>query len=441
MKRFVSIVFAAVLLCSIAAPMQKASAAPEIDINAKASILVEASTGKILHADNIDEKLPIASMAKVMTEYLVMEAIEEGKLKWDDTYTPDEYVHNISQDTSLSNVPLRLDGSYTVKELFDAMVIYSANGAAIALAEKVAGSESKFVALMNEKAKELGLQNYEFVNATGLENKDLLGMHPEGTKPEDENKLSARDMALLSMRLIQDYPEILEVSSIPRKTFKEGTEMPNYNWMLEGLIFEEEGVDGLKTGSTDSAGSSFTATADRNGMRVISVVMDANDGSGDLKTPRFKETKKLLNFAYNNFSIEEIFPAGYQMKDQSSLEVIKGKEKEVEIETKEAMEIPILNGEKENYKPKFVIDEKKLDENGALTAPFKKGEKVGNVTVEYTGKSKDHGFLADNATGTADIVTKTGVEKANWFVLSMRGVGGFFGGLWNSTVDTVQGWF
>ncbi|MBD5020943.1 serine hydrolase, partial [Xanthomonas citri pv. citri] len=173
---------------------------------------------------NADKRLPIASMTKMMTEYLLLEAIDQGKVKWDQTYTPDDYVYEISQDNSLSNVPLRKDGKYTVKELYQATAIYSANAAAIAIAEIVAGSETKFVEKMNAKAKELGLTDYKFVNATGLENKDLHGHQPEGTSVNEESEVSAKDMAVLADHLITDYPEILETSSIAKTKFREGTD-------------------------------------------------------------------------------------------------------------------------------------------------------------------------------------------------------------------------
>ena len=120
-------------------------------------------------------------MTKMMTEYLVLEAVKNKKINWDQKYTPSEFVYKISQNRELSNVPLRRDGNYTAKELYEAMAIYSANGATIGFAEIIAGSETNFVKMMNEKAAELGLTNFEFVNSTGLENQDLIGMHPDGT--------------------------------------------------------------------------------------------------------------------------------------------------------------------------------------------------------------------------------------------------------------------
>jgi D-alanyl-D-alanine carboxypeptidase (penicillin-binding protein 5/6) len=443
-KQLIAILFAFTFVISAFAPYTTASAAEEpISVNASSAIIIEETTGTILYGKNIDEKLPVASMAKVMTEYLVLEAIEDKKIKWDQKYTPSEYVYKISQNTSLSNVPLRQDGSYSVQELYEAMAIYSANGAAIALAEIIAGSESVFVKMMNEKAKELGLTNYEFVNATGLENEDLQGMHPDGTSADAENQLSARDMALLSQKLIQDFPEVLETAGTPKKVFREGTDdrtnMPNWNWMLPGLVYEYEGVDGLKTGSTNNAGSCFTATAVRNGMRVISVVMNAKGES--LHESRFVETKKMLNYAFDNFSVKEVFPANYQIKNQASIPVVKGKEDKVSIQTKDALTLVVKNGEEKAYKPTFKIDESQLTKKGELTAPVKKDQKVGAMIVNYEGTGSALSFVEKNKTPQVDLITKEAVEKANWFVLSMRGIGGFFSGLWGTVTDTVKGWF
>jgi D-alanyl-D-alanine carboxypeptidase (penicillin-binding protein 5/6) len=445
-KQLMAVIFAFTFIVSAFYPYTKVNAAEEpISVNAASAIIIEETTGTILYGKNIDEKLPVASMAKIMTEYLVLEAIKDKKITWDQTYEPSEYVYKISQNRDLSNVPLRQDGSYTVKELYEATAIYSANGAAIALAEIIAGTETNFIKMMNEKAAELGLTNFEFVNATGLENKDLIGMQPEGTSVDQENRVSARDMAILAQRLVKDYPEVLDTASISKKVFREGTddrtEMPNWNWMLPGLVYEYEGVDGLKTGSTSNAGSNFTATAMRNGMRVISVVMNADDGSGTLHTPRFTETKKMLDYAFNNFSVKEVFPANYQIKNQSSIPVVKGKEDKVSIQTKSPLALVVKKGEEDAFKPIFTIDESQLTKNGELTAPIKEGQKVGVMTAKYEGKGQALDFVDQTKKAQVDIVTKEAVEKANWFILSMRGIGGFFSGLWGTITDTVKGWF
>nr|WP_216366545.1 serine hydrolase [Geobacillus sp. BMUD] len=437
-----------ICLCLTFGPFQqtvKAESAP-LDIRADAAILVDAQTGRILYEKNIDTVLGIASMTKMMTEYLLLDAIKAKRVKWDQTYTPSDYVYRLSQDRALSNVPLRKDGKYTVRELYEAMAIYSANGATVAIAEIIAGSEKNFVKMMNDKAKELGLKDYKFVNATGLSNEDLKGFHPEGTSTNEENVMSARSMAMLAYRLLKDHPEVLKTASIPHKMFREGTndeiKMDNWNWMLPGLVYGYEGVDGLKTGYTEFAGNCFTGTAKRNGVRLISVVMNAKDASGKTtKEARFKETEKLFNYGFNQYSLETLYPKGYQLKGKETLPVVKGKEKEVRVATGKNLELLVKNGEEKQYKPVYVLDKKKMTKEGKLVAPLKKGETVGYMTLEYKGDDS-LAFLSPDMQKNirVPLVTTAEVEKANWFVLSMRAVGGLFVDLWTSVAKTVKSW-
>lgn len=423
-----------------------ASAEDTLKINADAAILVEAETGKVLYEKGADKVLGIASMTKMMTEYLLLEAIHDGRVKWDQEYSVSEYVYKVSQDRDLSNVPLRRDGKYSVRELYEAMTIYSANGATIAIAETIAGSESNFVKLMNEKAKELGLNDFKFVNSTGLNNRDLKGSHPTG-QAEEENVMSARATVKLAYHLINEYPEVLETASTPSKIFRQGTDdeikMDNWNWMLPSLVFGYEGVDGLKTGTTDFAGYCFTSTATRNGNRYITVVMNAkNDNGQGTYQSRFDETKKMLDFAFGNFSKEIIFPKNYQVKNQKSLPVVKGKENKVKIYSKTPIEMVIKSGESEQYQASLVLDKEKLNENGELTAPIKKGDKVGYLVLK-SKEDEELKFLTKDGESSikVDVIAAEDVEKANWFVLMMRGIGGFFGDIWGSVSSAVQGWF
>ena len=426
-------------------PGYKASAEDALNINASAAILVDAETGKVLYAKNPDEVLGIASMTKMMTEYLLLEAVKEGKVKWDQQYSVSDYAYKVSQDTNLSNVPLRADGTYSIRELYEAMTIYSANGASIGIAETIAGSEANFVKMMTDKGNELGLKDFKFVNSTGLNNSDLKGMHGVGSADE-ENVMSARATAKLAFHLLKDYPEVLETTSIPKKKFREGTDdeiaMENWNWMLPTLVFKYDGVDGLKTGTTDFAGYCFTGTATRDGNRYITVVMNAKGEGGANGTykSRFDETRKMLDYGFSNFRSEEILPKGYVVKEQKTLPVIKGKEDKVKIQTKEAIELIIKNGEKENYKPVATIDKKLLNKKGELTAPVKKGDVIGYVTLQ-TKDGQPVQFLDADKQYKVELVAAESVEKANWFVLMMRGIGGFFSGIWGSVSSTVKGWF
>ncbi|AOV09016.1 D-alanyl-D-alanine carboxypeptidase [Sporosarcina ureilytica] len=420
-----------------------AAANDKLGIHVDGAILIDADTGKILYEENADTPLGIASMTKMMTEYLLFEAIAEGKITWEQEYKVNEYTYAISQDGRLSNVPLRADGTYTIKELYEALAIYSANAATIAIAETIAGTETAFLKLMNEKAEELGLEGYKFVNSTGLNNEDLQGMHPAGTGEKDENVMPAKSVAKLAYHLIHDYPEVLETTKINTKWFREGTDdatkMDNWNFMLPGFVYEYEGVDGLKTGTTNFAGYTFTGTAKRNGKRLIAVVMKAvdADGNGSYKA-RFEATRALFDYGFGQFSEVELVPAGYEFEEQKTIDVNKGKNDSVKIAVKDSVTMMVKTSEKDLYKPELVIDESKLTD-GKLEAPVKKGTVVGHINMVRT-EGTDYGFIDSNQYAGEVVATET-VEKAGWFKLSMRATGSFFVSIWDSTTGFVKGLF
>ncbi|MED3272904.1 serine hydrolase [Bacillus thuringiensis] len=430
-KRFIALVTVLTLACSMFVTFGRASAetGAALNIEAGAAILVEANSGKILYQKNADELLSIASMTKMMSEYLVHEAVDKGKLKWDQKIKVSEYAYKVSQDASLSNVALENGGSYTVKELYEAMAIFSANGATIALAEAIAGKEVDFVKMMNDKSKELGLKNYKFVNSTGLTNQDLKGMHPEGTTADEENKMSAKDVATLAQHLIKDYPKVLDTAKIPKKEFQEGGKYPidmaNFNWMLKGLIKQYDGVDGLKTGSTPEAGDCFTGTVERNGMRFISVVIKTSS-----HTARFDETKKLYDYGFANFEVKQMYKKGSSVKGQETVRVENAKDKDVAVQTKQAVSLPMPKGNKDIYKKEFKVLNKEQE------APIKKGVTISKMIISPKDNT-DPGFLSGKSL-QIDLVTTSEVEEANWFTRAMRGIGSFFSGMWNSAVDTVK---
>ncbi|MCM3745713.1 D-alanyl-D-alanine carboxypeptidase [Sporosarcina luteola] len=422
------------------APVQ---AETTLGIHVDGAILIDADSGKILYEENADTPLGIASMSKMMTEYILFEAIKEGKISWDQEYKVTDYTYAVSQDRRLSNVPLRRDGTYTIHELYEALAIYSANAATIAIAETIAGTETEFLKLMDAKAKELGLVDFKFVNSTGLNNEYLQGMHPQGTGANDENVMPAKSVARLAFHLMKDYPEVLDTTKINSKIFREGTsdaiKMDNWNFMLPGFVYEYEGVDGLKTGTTDFAGHCFTGTAKRGDKRVIAVVMKAVDskGVGSYKA-RFDATRALFDYGFSQFSEEELLPAGYQFKKQKTLPVLKGKEKTVSIEVKEPITAMIKSNEKDLYEPKLVLDESLL-KDGALEAPIKKGTVVGHVEL-VKKEGEDYGFIESKDLGM-DVIVTDDVEKAGWFSLMMSAIGDFFAGIWESATGFIKGLF
>ncbi|WP_010094609.1 serine hydrolase [Ornithinibacillus scapharcae] len=413
--------------------------AAELELDAESAILVDAETGKVLFAKSPDIALPPASMTKMMTEYLVLEAIDNGEITWETTTQISDYAYSISANPEFSGIGLTQDKAYSVKELYEAMAIFSDNGTSIALAELIAGSEGEFVKRMNKKAEEMGLPDAQFVNSTGLENSSLGENYPEGTDPNGSNLLSARSLALLAYNLINDFPHALDISSRIEDEF-EGYKVENLNWMLPHEAsylkqFYYEGMDGLKTGYTGLAGYTFTGTAERDGRRLISVVMRT-----DSKEARFEQTARLMDYGFSQFNTKELFPQGYQLKDQKTLPISKGKEDTVSISLSEGFTIPIKSGEEELYEVKYHIDEDKLNKEGELVAPIKKGEKIGYAELVYTGEG-EHGYIFNAETTTVDLVTDEAVEKSNWFMLALGAVGDFFSGIFSSIVDTVKGWF
>ncbi|WP_181350828.1 serine hydrolase [Thalassobacillus sp. CUG 92003] len=413
----------------------------DVQVNAESAILVDADTGEVLFSKEADLTLPPASMTKIMTEYLVFEAIENGEISWDTTTQIGDYPYSISADAAFSGVGLKQNKDYTVRELYEAMAINSDNATTIALAQLIAGSESDFVKRMNEKAEEMGLPDYQFVNATGLNNSDLGGNHPEGTEPDANNLMSARSAALLAYHLINDYPEALDISNVKETTF-DGQTIQNWNWMLPDMPghlaqFGYEGVDGMKTGFTDLAGFCFTGTAKQGDQRLISVVMKT-----DSKEARFQETQKLFDFGFNNFESKELFPAGHQLEGESELGVVKGKEDNVEIESAEAIQTMVQNGEEDKYSMEYKLDEDALNKDGELVAPVEEGQKVGTAQLVYSGE-QSHGNILNDTSGqqSVELVASSAVEKSNWFMLMIGSVGDFFSDVFSSAADTVKGWF
>lgn len=256
-------------------------------IQGSSAILVDASSGKTLVAQDADIAFPVASMSKIMTEYIVQEQIEKAAIQWDEPVAISQSANNI--DPKGVKIQVVTGDVLTVRDLYSAMVISSANNATKALAELISGTEETFAQLMNEKARELGLSDKtHFVNSTGLPN-------PEGP----DNQMTAEDVAELAYQLLRDFPEVVETTKLKQYELAfDGTILENSNDMLfpvnQDLYFEE--VDGLKTGFTDAAGYCFTGTAKQGDKRLISVVMGAVSGEA-----RFIETHKLLSFGFKTF--------------------------------------------------------------------------------------------------------------------------------------------
>ncbi|WRO23686.1 D-alanyl-D-alanine carboxypeptidase [Metallumcola ferriviriculae] len=405
MKKLVSLLLVLLVFTGTAS-------AADLSPDVRSAILVDAASGKILYQENIDTPMPPASMTKMMTEYLVLEAIKDKTITWDDIVTTSDYGFFLGRYGG-SRVFLNEKERRTVRELYEAMAIYSANDATAMLAEHIASTETAFVELMNEKGQELGMKDSNFITSTGLPRNILSDYAPPISL--GEQVMSARDAAILARELINTFPEALKIASTPKAVFRQGeddqVEMINWNWMLPGLWYELEGVDGLKTGYTEAAGNCFTGTAKRGNIRLISVVMGAKS-----KEHRFKATKELLEYGFEAFTVEKIAKKGDTIKGYEKTKVLKGKKLEVPVEVAEDISL-------------MVKRDSKIEKVVSLTtveAPVKKGQVIGSVAFD---SESDYLREKDKQDTEINMVAVEEIEKASLIIRLFRGIKNFFLGL------------
>jgi len=253
----------------------------KINLEARAAILLDGQTGEVLYAQNADTPYPAASMSKMMTEYLLLEAIKEQRVDWTDEIP----ISKNAATAEGAKVNLIEGRTYPLRDLYEAMAVGSANNAAVAIGEYLSGSTSAFAEQMNLKAAELHLGSSQFVNATGL------------AYDYGQNEMTARDVGMLAYHLINDFPDIVSLTAEPYVQLSSTKErVPNTNLMLQANNKQMRvmGLDGLKTGFTDDAGYCFTGTAKRGDKRLISVVMGTEN-----EAARFTETKKLMEMGFD----------------------------------------------------------------------------------------------------------------------------------------------
>lgn len=325
----------------------------ELATNAGSAVLMEVSTGTILFEKNKDDKVAVASLTKMMAQILILEAIESGNLTWD------EQVKTSSNAAGYGGTQIYLQPGemMTVRDLMKGISMASANDATVVLAERIAGSEKAFVDLMNNKAKELGLKNTNFVNPTGLD--------------EENHYSSAYDMGLIAIELLK-HEQILEFSSVYEDYLRVDT--PNKFWLVNTnkLVRFYDGADGLKTGFTDNAGYTMAVTAKRNDMRLLAIVLGEK-----VSKVRNAETTALLDYGFNLYKINVIKKQGDIV---DTIKVEKGNKKNINVVLEK--DITVLSKKSEvdkSYTEKVNINEVKL--------PVKKGEHIGVLEI-YDGSNK-----------------------------------------------------
>ena len=351
------------ILCLLAVPVR----AEALAVEAESCILMEKATGQVLYAENEHEQLEPASVTKIMTLLLVMEAIDSGSLSYDDTVTASAYACSMGG----SQIWLKENEQMTVRDMLKAVCVASANDCSVALAEHVAGSAEAFVERMNQRAAELGMNDTHFVNPTGL--------------PAEGHVTSAYDIALMSRELILNHPAIREYTTIWMDTLRNGQfQLANTN----KLIRFYEGATGLKTGSTDSAGYCLSATAERDGMELIAVILKS-----PTKDTRTAAATSLLNYGFSNYTLMDVYPS----QALPPVDVLLGESDTVQ---------PVLSTSSRILVEKSMVNQVttqvSLCEN--VEAPVEAGQKLGEMAV----------YQGEELVQTIPIVADQAVERLNF---------------------------
>jgi D-alanyl-D-alanine carboxypeptidase (penicillin-binding protein 5/6) len=376
-----ALIIALVCIISVLGLMEPALAAPPQTV-AQSAILTDAETGQILYWKDADKQLPPASITKIMTLLLAMEEVKSGRIKLSDKVVASTRAASMGG----SQIYLRENEEMTLGELLESIAVVSANDACVAVAEYISGTEEDFVALMNKRAKELGMKNTHFVNSNGL--------------PAEGHYSSAHDIAIMSRELVK-YNQILKYSKTWIGSLRGGKfHLRNTN----ELIVKYKGADGLKTGWTDEAGFCLSGTAKRDDVRLIAVVMHTPSDSA-----RVTEAAKLLEYGFRNFERKSLAKKGEVV---ATAKVRKGARENVSLITRSAWNMLVPREDVNDIKvvPKV---------NGRIEAPIEKGQVLGRL-VAVKGKKE---------LGSIQLFAKEPVKKANIIVLFFRSIRDFFSSL------------
>lgn len=345
--------------------------------NSRSAILMDADSGTIIYEKNSHDKLPPASITKIMTMVLIMEALDEGRIKLTDKVSTSEYAASMGG----SQIFLEPGEEMTVQDMLKGIALASGNDASVAMAEKLAGTEQEFVRMMNDKAKQLGLKNTHFVNPNGL--------------PAADHYTSAHDIAIMSKELLK-HREITQYTGLYQDYLRKDSDKPFWLVNTNKLVRFYSGADGLKTGYTSEAKFCLSATAMRDGFRIIAVVM----GEPNTKT-RNAEVSQLFDYAFAQYTNLPIFKEGDEM---GRIPVAKGQVAELPLVAKHPYSVLMKKG----VQTGDIRHELRL--NGPLRAPIKQGEAIGKLVV----------YQGDKVLTEFDVESPTAVERAGWWTLFKR---------------------
>ncbi len=350
--------------------------AVDLNVAGKSALLMDVATGQVLYEKNAHEALPPASVTKVMTMLLIMEAIDSGKIGWNDTVTASE----AAAAKGGSQIYLKVGETMPVTDMVKSIAVSSANDCACAMAEHIAGSESAFVQLMNNRAKELGMNDTNFVNCTGLD---------DGEEAKD-HKTSAYDIAVMSRQLLKYHPDIKKFTTIWMDTVRDGAfGLSNTN----KLVRFYSGATGLKTGFTSGAGYCLSASAQRDGLELIAVVMGC-----ETSADRFAACKSMLDYGFANFSL--VSP---QINGALEIPVKLGAVEKIAAVPGEDAQLLIDKSQKDMVTTDFTLEE-------SVTAPVSKGQRLGTMTVR----------AGEQILTEIPLVAETGVQRLTWSDLFVK---------------------
>ena len=373
MKRFWGIFFCFVFICG-AIPFRAKAAAPEV--KAKSALLMDAATGTVLYEANSHEPLAPASVTKVMTMLLCMEAVDTGRIRWDDMVTASEQ----AAAKGGSQIYLKVGESMSVSDMVKSIAVSSANDCACAMAEHIAGSEEAFVDMMNLRAKELGMENTNFVNCTGLDDDENAKNH----------LTSAYDIALMSRELLVKHPDIKNFTTIWMDTVRNGTfGLSNTN----KLVRFYSGATGLKTGFTSAAGYCLSASAQRDGMELIAVVMGS-----ETSKDRFAACKALLDYGFANYALVQ--PT---LPENLHVPVKMGKQDVVSAIPAETTPLLVDKSQRNAVTTEYTLDE-------SVSAPVSRGQRLGTVSVK----------VGEQVICQIPLIAQDTIEKLTWSDLAIR---------------------
>ncbi|MFC4324097.1 D-alanyl-D-alanine carboxypeptidase family protein [Litchfieldia salsa] len=350
--------------------------------NAKSAVVIERDTGTVLYDKNSHEKLPPASMTKIMTMLLIMEAIDQGSISLDEKVRTSEHAASMGG----SQIFLEPGEEMTVDEMLRGIAIASGNDASVAMAERIAGSEEGFVEKMNQKVKELGLENTLFQNPTGL--------------PAENHYSTSYDMAIMAKELLK-YELITKYTGKYEDYLREDSDDKFWLVNTNRLVKFYPGVDGLKTGYTSEAKYCLTATAEKDGMRLITVIMGA-------PTPKERnaQTTKMLDYGFSQFKTHPMFERNEVV---SKVKVGKGSENTVDLVTSEPISVLTKKGEAiDDVKKEFIVKED-------VSAPVKKGDELGTLIIKKN----------DKVLSESPLLASEDIEEASWWKLFKRTIGTF----------------